>query len=609
MVSARRVLFFLTILAGWLPIAAPRAAATSAGPVSEAYLIITREALAGEFERLAAFHTSRGVPTAVQTVEWIQANCPSGRDLPETIRQYVQALHAQGGLEYLLLGGDVEIVPTRFVQSLYYPPGGATMIPTDLYFACLDGDWDGNGNGVFAEPYVNIMRPGDEADLEAELAVGRAPARDAAEAAMFVDKVRGYMEPEGETFWLGSALLAAEVLFPYDYTPGDVIYTDGAAWAQGIVDGTLSPCTSLSVTRLYEARQLWPGSLPETRASFLDLLNAGLQGVVVHIGIGDRDQMSTGDAYFTAADADALVNAGRPFLLHAAGNSAAAFDSTCILERLVRNPHGGAVACVGMPRENFVTSFDRFQQEFFHALYCTPGITLGHAVLQARLPSLSNVRLNTADRWTTLSYALLGDPALVVWQSIPDPVPAFLAAFDARALEAAVALRWAVSGLAGEFRLSGQRGGAAWAVPFAASGDGDFSARDTAPVLAAGGSVTYTLEHRASLSEAWSVLASRTVDLGAPARPVTLLEPFPNPFNPTVSAAFVLAQPQLARLCVYDLAGRHVATLADGAFGAGRQDVVWRGLDDSGATVPSGIYLLRLESELGSAMRRVTLLR
>ncbi len=95
----------------------------------------------------------------------------------------------------------------------------------------------------------------------------------------------------------------------------------------------------------------------------------------------------------------------------------------------------------------------------------------------------------------------------------------------------------------------------------------------------------------------------------APSRSVALLAPHPNPFNPVVRIPFVLARPQRARVTVYDLGGRRVATLADETFGAGRQELVWRGLDAQGAAVASGSYLVRVEGELGRDGRRITLLK
>ena len=263
-------------LSGWLAADAGGAVAAEAAAREVVVgLIITPQALAAQFQRLADYHSANGVPTLVRTVEWIVANSPPGRDLPETIRQYLQGAYATWGLQTLLIGGNTAAVPTRFVFSTYYPPMSGTYIPADLYYGCLDGTWDANGNGLFAEPYSSYLYPGDDADLAAELAVGRAPVGDAAEAAVFVDKTIAYLQPLPGAPWLGRALLAAEVLFPTAYVPGTPITLDGASFTQTLVNNVFTPCTSLGVTRLYEASQLWPGSLRETRAAFRDTLNAG----------------------------------------------------------------------------------------------------------------------------------------------------------------------------------------------------------------------------------------------------------------------------------------------------------------------------------------------
>jgi hypothetical protein len=74
-----------------------------------------------------------------------------------------------------------------------------------------------------------------------------------------------------------------------------------------------------------------------------------------------------------------------------------------------------------------------------------------------------------------------------------------------------------------------------------------------------------------------------------PAAPTTL-RAWPNPFNPRVTVRWELPAPARGRLAVYDLAGRHVATLREGAFGAGSGEVVWQPVQRS-----SGVYLARLE--------------
>jgi len=71
----------------------------------------------------------------------------------------------------------------------------------------------------------------------------------------------------------------------------------------------------------------------------------------------------------------------------------------------------------------------------------------------------------------------------------------------------------------------------------------------------------------------------------------------PNPFNPETELVFSLASPGRVELAVYDLAGRAVRTLVDGARPAGNHRAAWRGDDDSGRSVPSGVYLAVIRTD------------
>jgi len=68
----------------------------------------------------------------------------------------------------------------------------------------------------------------------------------------------------------------------------------------------------------------------------------------------------------------------------------------------------------------------------------------------------------------------------------------------------------------------------------------------------------------------------------------------PNPFWSRATIGFTLQQESRAALHVYDLAGRHVATLADHVLAAGRHERSWDGQDDSGARLNAGVYFYRL---------------
>jgi len=71
----------------------------------------------------------------------------------------------------------------------------------------------------------------------------------------------------------------------------------------------------------------------------------------------------------------------------------------------------------------------------------------------------------------------------------------------------------------------------------------------------------------------------------------------PNPFSGRVSIAFSLPDAGPVSLGVYDLSGRLVASpLDDGEMRVGEHSVRWSGRAASGDELPSGVYLLVLES-------------
>lgn len=94
----------------------------------------------------------------------------------------------------------------------------------------------------------------------------------------------------------------------------------------------------------------------------------------------------------------------------------------------------------------------------------------------------------------------------------------------------------------------------------------------------------------------------------APALEV-LHENRPNPFNPSTSIRYDLVGPSTVNLSVYDAAGRRVTTLVDGFLDAGPHEAHWRGTDEAGRDVPSGVYFARLRANGFAATTKMTLVR
>ena len=388
------------------------------------YLIVTTEALAGEFQALADRRTAQGLPAKVVTREWIEATQRHGIDFQETLRLYLQQAYAKWGIEFMLVGGDTDVIPTRYVRSYLYGSDGQTYtdIPTDLYYACLDGNWNANGNGWLAEPYTTLA-PGDDADLAPELAVGRVTVRSALDVQRFVDKVVAYETvPAGDSYPDG-ILYAAEVLHPSPWTEGQTIVTNGAQYAHELNSTIVQACTDMTALRMYQTDQngLYPKDMDLTLAGFIQQVNSGNYGHVVQIGHGHYFNMSISNVNFTVTNAAALTNAPNFFLLYTVNCSSAAFDKSCLMEAFVENPNGGSIASIGSARVAFPATAAYYMYEFYQALTCNGVPRPGKALNTACLNWIAFTYNNSFYRWTVLNTALLGDPALGVWNGSPRP--------------------------------------------------------------------------------------------------------------------------------------------------------------------------------------------
>ena len=89
------------------------------------------------------------------------------------------------GSKYVLLGGDVEYVPTRFAYTRIDLSYKEVYSETDYYYAAIQGNWNENGNSLFGQI-------SDNPNLSLYLWVGRAPVHNSTEVDNFVNKIINY---------------------------------------------------------------------------------------------------------------------------------------------------------------------------------------------------------------------------------------------------------------------------------------------------------------------------------------------------------------------------------------------------------------------------------
>jgi hypothetical protein len=84
---------------------------------------------------------------------------------------------------------------------------------------------------------------------------------------------------------------------------------------------------------------------------------------------------------------------------------------------------------------------------------------------------------------------------------------------------------------------------------------------------------------------------------------------YPNPFNPSTVIEYYLGKAGATTLRIFNMMGEEVRTLVNENKTAGQYRAIWNGKNNQGASVASGVYILRLQSGDFQQSRRITLLK
>ncbi len=89
----------------------------------------------------------------------------------------------------------------------------------------------------------------------------------------------------------------------------------------------------------------------------------------------------------------------------------------------------------------------------------------------------------------------------------------------------------------------------------------------------------------------------------------TLQQNFPNPFNPVTTIRYALPKSGWVNVGIFDLTGRRIKTLVNGAQKAGNHSVQWNGQTEADKPAASGFYLYRLKAGDRILTRKMLLLK
>jgi hypothetical protein len=393
---------------------------TTHNPDTYDLLIITDEQLKDYFQPLKEDHDLRGILTEIKTLTDI-----GGTNSPEDIRDFIKQEYYSNGIEYVLLGGDADIIPAKmiFVEGMDEETWYCSYtMPVDMYYGCLDENGPTNDGG----------------DLMAEVYVGRACVGDPEEVKIFTNKSILYMNMKrGVDSYLDNILLVGE------YLGGDFgIATFSGNELDQLIDNcsddgysTIGFSTSeYNIEKIYDRD--WPGF--DKNNSY----ETGWQpeNIINRINLGEHIVPHSGHSWYSSymkMHYNWIVegyykNANKPFFAYSTGCMAGGFDDPggydCIAEYFTAKSVEGAFAGIWNARSGFFWTFrldsdsHRYNREFFDAIFGEKIYNIAKANQDSKEDNLHLIN-RSCMRIVYFETNLFGDPSISFHISYPPDKP------------------------------------------------------------------------------------------------------------------------------------------------------------------------------------------
>ncbi|MFX0170673.1 MAG: C25 family cysteine peptidase [Candidatus Hodarchaeota archaeon] len=410
------------------------------------YLIITSESFFPLLQPFALWKQQRGLSIAIVTVGDIIKNY-SGRDTPESIRNCIKDLHKTKNLQWVLLAGNDDQIPTRSVKT-----NGQSVI-CDQYYSILHDNWQYN-----TDETVSII---DYFDWETEVYIGRLPAENALQMELLINRTLEYECSPPVGSWMKHALFAgafasykADVNHNDEFDNEDQPEFDANRFHNWISIQIIPE--DWSSTLLAEDEGVNPSESyydkPLNEAIFVEEINKGATicnidahgsatGMFRYIfskdedndGLFDRNQdNSYSTSFFTTSSSD-INTEGRNGVYFLCACSTGDFDlnGVGLAEYVIYNC---GISCIASSRGAY---YEAGWIERDHAGWCTQGLSgrfwkhlleekvsqPGKALIEAKKAYVSDFMSFNGpperNNQTLIQYNLLGDPEVPIWTDIP----------------------------------------------------------------------------------------------------------------------------------------------------------------------------------------------
>ncbi len=581
------------------------------------YLIITINDFVDDYQPLAQFYNIRGVRTKIVTVEEIYQST-SGADESEKIRNYIIDEVQRNGTYYVLLAGDADNsqfgqmqVPIRGLyctvlsgEDVYEDKN----IPSDLYYAALDGNWNDDGDDMWGEP--------GEDDLLPEIAVARICADSSHEISAILNKIITYqstpvIEDATKMLLLGEKMWSDPLSYGADYLDLLIETRDNNGYY------TVGMPQDLNFVYMYD-RTLGSWS----RYYLIPKINNGCN-IIHHAGhssSGVNMRMNRSDITnenFSDVDGVKHINP----IIYSHGCLSAAVDLTnyigqdCIGEMMLEIDNFASAYIVNSRYGWFNEGQTEgpslhLHREFISALYGYSIVTIGTAHTLSRIRSAPFVTAPDqwepgALRWCFYGCNVLGDPAMAIWTNQINEFSHVNYPKKIGGLPTQITVQTGIANA--RVTISDNRNllATVWTNNFGEA----YLTIDSSLTSSTIDLIITAINHKPFVGEI-SLATTGVNNQNSCDRISFELKPlFPNPFNHETTIQFSITKSSHIKLEIFNLKGQKIKTVFKGILNAGIHRLNWSGQNDMGHIATSGLYFVKLSSDQGIKYQTCVLLK
>lgn len=383
---------------------------TNGVPFRFTYVAFTNHPL----DSIVALRQAQGLSSTVISIESILETYQSiDVDEAQALRTFIRDAYDKWITEYVLIVGDGQVMPMRGLHATASPY--TDELPSDLYFQCLDGSFNSDGDYYWGESTDGADRvdgrPGEDIDLYAELAIGRAAVPNAIAMSNWVAKVVVYETDRlaGTQPYLHGALLLGEYLGfggVSDYAkPMMEEIRLGSAEHGYFTEGFAGLDVYTNTVTLYDYDRAW------TKYTAAAYINSNKFSLLNHLGHSDYNY----NMKFFSDDVPRLLNNVRPAFLYTQGCWPGAFDMDCIAGEFLGHTNAlfGGVFNSRYGWGDYNTTdgpSQRYNRWFWHTFFGELVPVTG--ILNQMAHERNAARINEESmRWCYYESNLHGDPA------------------------------------------------------------------------------------------------------------------------------------------------------------------------------------------------------